>query len=247
MMTPEQIAQYHDEGYTIVRNALPPEDLKQVREHVDNMLAHLPEGQRPEHIDKPHLTDPFLMDLCRHPKLLDLVEQLIGPDIVLFSSHMIAKAKGDGLEVPWHQDAEYWELEPMNVVTLWLAVDESTVENGCMRVVPGTHTSGLIQHHVAEDKDSKVLDKGVDLSEEDLAAAVNIELAPGDLSFHAPYLLHGSNPNCSPKRRCGYTMRFMPASTKLVRDGQYAQFFKDMPIFLMRGEDKEGNNTYANG
>ncbi|HEY3266192.1 MAG TPA: phytanoyl-CoA dioxygenase family protein [Armatimonadota bacterium] len=245
MLTKEQIEQYRTEGYTIVRNVLPQEPLLRLRAVVDDLIAHLPPDQRPEHMDMPHLKTPALLEACRHPALLDAAGSIVGPNIVLFASHLIAKAKGDGLEVPWHQDAEYWELEPMEVATLWLAVDESTVENGCMRVLPGTHKAGLVPHRAAQDKDSKVLDKGVDMSPYDLSKAVNIELAPGDCSFHAPYLLHGSTANHSQKRRCGYTMRYMPASTRLVRDGQYARYFKDHPIFLLRGSDPDGVNEYA--
>lgn len=247
MLSQSQISQYRTEGYTIVRNALPANDLARLRDHMDEMLAHLPEGQRPEHLDMPHLKDPFLLDACRNPALLDIVENLIGPNIVLFASHIIAKAKGDGLEVPWHQDAEYWALEPMDVATLWLAVDESTLENGCMRVLPATHTSGLFQHRTAENKETKVLDKGVDMTQYDMDKVVNIELEPGDCSFHAPYLLHGSNVNYSPRRRCGYTMRFMPVSTKLKRDGEGAKWWANHKLFLLRGEDKLGTNTYENG
>jgi ectoine hydroxylase-related dioxygenase (phytanoyl-CoA dioxygenase family) len=245
-MTPEQIQQYRTEGYTIVRNALPAKDLAALRSHVDEMLAHLPAGQRPEHLDMPHKTDPVLLDACRHPALLDLVEQLLGPNIALFASHMLAKAKGDGLEVPWHQDAEYWALDPMEVATLWLAVDESSVENGCMRVIPGTQTIGPLPHRTADDKDSKVLDRGIDISTFDPDSMVDIELVPGDLSFHAPYLVHGSNVNHSQKRRCGYTMRFIPTTTRLIRDGEGAKWWANHPLYLMRGEDRDGVNTYAN-
>lgn len=244
MLSQFQIDQYHTDGYTIVRHAMPANDLAALRAHVDVWLANLPEGQRPEHLDMPHLKDPVLFDACRNPALLDLVEELIGPNIVLFASHMIAKAKGDGLEVPWHQDGEYWALEPMDVATLWLAVDESCVENGCMRVLPGTQTLGLVPHRTAEDKDTKVLDKGVDMSAYDMTRVVDLELAPGDCSFHAPYLLHGSNVNHSPRRRCGYTMRFMPASTKLVRDGEGAKWWANHKLFLLRGEDASHTNRY---
>lgn len=244
MMTSKQIEQYRTEGYTIHRQALPEPALARLQSHVDNMLANLPEGQRPEHQDGPHLRDPFLFRMCTHPALLDLVEQFTGPNIVLFSSHLIAKAKGDGLEVPWHQDAEYWNLDPMDVVTLWLAVDQSVAENGCMRVIPGTQTLGPIPHFTDAHKEDKVLDRGLDISRFDLNAAVNVELQPGDCSFHTPYIVHSSTPNHSDKRRCGYTMRFMPASTKLIRDGAQARYWANHKIFLVRGEDNAGLNTY---
>lgn len=246
MLSNEQVQQYLTEGYTIVRNALPRDDVARLRGHVDELLANYPAGQRPEHADKPHVNDPVFMGFCRHPRLLDYTQDLIGPDIVLFSSHLIAKLSGDGLEVPWHQDAEYWALEPMDVATLWLAVDESVVENGCMRVIPGTHTRGPLKHHEDVRRDEKVLDKGLDPDQFDVSKAVDIELQPGDISFHAPYLVHGSTRNTSSKRRCGYTMRFMPATTKLIRTGETGKWWAHHPLYLVRGEDRSGNNRYEN-
>ncbi len=246
MITPENVRQYREEGYTICRRVVEPAVLQQMTRYIDGFIAEMSKFMRPEHLDKPHVWDKRFLDFCATPSLLDHVEQLIGPDIVLFSSHIISKPKGDGLEVPWHQDAIYWELEPMDVVTLWLAIDQATVENGCMRVVPRTHTRGALEHVRETNAAGKVLDRGLKPELVDASSAVNIELQPGDCSFHAPYAIHGSTRNTSPKRRCGYTMRFMPASTRMIRNGQLSQWFASHPLFLLRGRDAAGTNVYAN-
>lgn len=246
MITDSNVTQYQKEGYTICRDVLDAATLAHARGFIDAFIAEMSKVMRPEHLDKPHVWHKQFFDLCSNPRILDHVERLIGPNIVLFSSHLISKAKGDGLEVPWHQDANYWPLEPMNVATLWLAIDESTVENGCMQVIPGTHTAGPVEHVRDEHPETKVLHEGIPSHLFDKSQAVNCELRPGDASFHAPYTIHGSTPNTSQKRRCGYTMRFMPAETKMLRTGTFAQWFANHPLFLLRGADRAGNNIYAN-
>lgn len=246
MITNEQVRQFEREGYTLCRQVVEPAVLAEMTAYMDGFVAEWSKVMRPEHLDKPHVWDKRFLDFCATPSLLDHVAALIGPNIVLFSSHIISKAKGDGLAVPWHQDAIYWPLEPMNVVTLWLAIDDSTVANGCMRVIPGTHTRGPLEHVKDPDPASKVLDLGVRPELVDETKAVDCVLKRGDCSFHAPYTIHGSAPNTSPQRRCGYTLRFMPPETKMLRTGPLAKWFANHPLFLLRGKDARRNNVYAN-
>ena len=101
---------------------------------------------RPERLGHNLMTDdPFWVRLISDDRLLDIAVQYVGPDVALFASHYLSKPPGDGMPVLWHQDGAYWPLEPMEVVTLWLAVDDSTPENGCMRVIPGTQGMDLQQ------------------------------------------------------------------------------------------------------
>lgn len=247
MITKEHLQQYEREGYTIVEQLLTPAEMDEISEFMDRYIEEqVKQGIRPEHLDKPHAKDERFLALCAHPKILDAVEPFIGPNIVLFASHIISKAKGDGLAVPWHQDAIYWPLEPMQVITVWLAIDDSTVENGCMRVIPGTHTLGPIEHIEVEHPETKVLHLELPSEYVDESKAVDCLIPRGGCSFHAPYLIHGSAPNTSSKRRCGYTMRFMPPSTKLIREGPLSKWFKEHPLYLLRGHDPYGVNTYVN-
>ncbi|NUL83235.1 MAG: phytanoyl-CoA dioxygenase family protein [Armatimonadetes bacterium] len=245
MVTEANVRQYREEGYTLVPELLAPREIEWARSVVDLFIDEH-RDQRPEHLDKPHFVSDELLQVCSMPTLLDAVEKFIGPNIALFSSHIIAKAKGDGLAVPWHQDGIFWDLEPMNVITLWLAIDDSTVENGCMRVIPNTQNVGPLPHYEVEHPETKVLHLTLGGEHVDEAKAVDCVLPAGGCSFHAPYLIHGSAPNFSQSRRCGYTMRFMPTSTKLRRDGPYEQWFRDHKLYLVRGEDRDGVNDYVN-
>lgn len=243
----QKVQQYEREGYTLCPTLLDADSLAETTDYMDWYIEkQVAAGRRPEHLDKPHVGDERFLKICSHPAILETVSRFIGPNIVLFASHIICKAKGDGLAVPWHQDGIYWDLEPMNVITLWLAIDDSTVENGCMRVIPGTQNVGPLEHIDIENPETKVLHRGLRPEAVDESAAVDCVIPKGGCSFHAPYLIHGSAPNTSPKRRCGYTMRFMPPETRLLRDGSMSKWFKDHPLYLLAGKDAGGVNTYVN-
>jgi ectoine hydroxylase-related dioxygenase (phytanoyl-CoA dioxygenase family) len=241
--TAEQVAFYREHGYLKYGRLFNPEEMDALRAHVDAMIAALAEGRRPEELDAPHFTDPWFFRYLAHPRVLDLIEDFIGPDIVLWSSHLIAKPRGDGRAVPWHTDGEYWgvRLQPMEVITLWLAVDDSTVENGCMRVVDGSHreeASGLGRYE-GVDLSTHLFGSGLPADQIDPSRLVDLELKAGECHFHDAWTVHGSNPNRSSKRRCGYTMRYMPAS---VVHEDYGHGWK---IYLLRGQDRTGGrNVY---
>lgn len=244
--TLEQVAFYEKEGYLKFGRIFTQAEMDTLNQHVNEMIAALPEGKRPEEMDVPHFEDPWLFRYLAHPRVLDIIEDFIGPDIVLWSSHFIAKPKGNGRAVPWHTDGAYWHnrLEPMDVITLWLAVDESTLENGCMRVIPESHTAfrAAIDAYEAVDKSTNVFHARIPSELIDEEKSVNLELAVGECSFHDAWTIHGSNPNFSEKRRCGYTMRYMPANVILHREG----WNKDHKIYLLRGEDRTGGkNEYT--
>ena len=154
-------------------------------------------------------------------KLLDLVEQFIGPDIALFAAHYIAERPHDGQAVLWHQDSTYWPLEPMEVTTIWLASTDSTVENGCVRVLPGTQNARLPKRSELENVDDgkNVLSSGIHPSRIDDSNAVDLELKAGDVSIHNPKIIHGSNRNSSDRWRVGLTLRYIPTSTLVKREG----------------------------
>jgi chlorinating enzyme len=246
--TPEQAQFYHENGYVKLGRIFTRSEMDALRQRVDGMIAALPEGKRPEEMDVPHFTDPSLFRYLVDPRVLDVIEDFIGPDILLWSSHFIAKPKGDGKAVPWHTDGAYWgtRLQPMKVITMWLAVDESTVENGCMRVIPGSHKKieASLEQYESVDKAKYVF--GARLREEfvDEAKAVDLELKVGECHFHDAWTIHGSNPNVSEKRRCGYTMRYMPAHVVHTQKG--GGLPHTHRIYLVRGQDRAGGrNHYA--
>jgi hypothetical protein len=230
------IEQYEQDGYVIFPEVLDADLIAEADAHVQWLLQKNP-GLRPEQLHH-HLVvnDPFWVRLISDPRLLDVAAQFIGDNIALFASHYISKPAYDGQAVLWHQDGSYWPLEPMEVVTLWLAVDDATPENGCMRVIPGTHR--LTLKDLQESKDiPNVLNSQIppEFVEED--KAVDIVLTKGSVSVHHPNLIHGSNPNTSPNRRCGLTIRYIPTHTQITKPDFGCPF-------LLRGEAVPGINTY---
>ncbi|OZM77049.1 phytanoyl-CoA dioxygenase family protein [Pseudonocardia sp. MH-G8] len=214
---------YERDGYVIFRNVLDPELINEVNGHVEWLQRKHPEV-RPEQLGHEFLRDdPFWVRLVSDDRLLDIAEMFVGPDIALFASHYISKPPHSGQPVLWHQDGAFWPLEPMRVVTLWLAVDHSTPENGCVRVVPGSHRQDFSAMRDSTDVEN-VLGKeiAVDVDE---SQAVDMVLAPGDVEVHHPNIVHGSQANTSPDRRCGLTIRYIPTSTRITDEQPYPSAF----------------------
>ena len=188
-----------------------------------------------------------LLECASHPDILDVVEQVMGPDLILWGSQVFSKPAGDGLAIPWHQDGQYWPVRPLRTVTVWIAIDPARVENGCMRVIPGTHRSGLMAHESTDDE-GLALNQGI-AGGVDESAAVDVVLEPGQFSLHDSMLIHGSNANRSGLRRCGYAIRYMPATSLFDRSIPPTRIarnqvidFSQRPIWLVRGQDRAGND-----
>lgn len=228
---------FEREGYVVLPDVIDRDLVAEASAHVDWLLAKNP-GVRPEQLHNDLMTDdPFWVRLVSDARLLDVAEHFVGPDIALFASHYISKPPRDGKPVLWHQDGSYWPLEPMRVVTLWLAVDDSTPENGCMRVVPRTHGEKLLGLEERPDVES-VLGSGIAEGLVDEARAVDVVVPAGGVSIHHPNLVHGSNANLSPRRRCGLTIRYIPTSTRILCDEPWPS------AFMLRGKAKPGVNSY---
>lgn len=236
-LTGEQIDHYKNEGYVIYdQPVFSEEKFSALKRHFESKLASWPKDQRPEAMDTPHFGDPKLNEWALAPEVVDLVEPLLGPDILLFSTHFICKPQGDGRRVPWHEDSAYWRkmLDPMEVATVWLAIDESTAENGCMYVIPRSHNTGHKGFSDYEEVDTRKSVFGTEIipSHRKDELAVPCELQPNYCSLHDARTQHGSPPNTSSKRRCGWTLRFMPATTRLS-----PEFVDRQLIYLARGRN----------
>jgi len=233
------LEEYNEKGYVVFRNVIDEELIAETREHVEWLQRKNPH-LRPERLNYTLVqNDPFWVRLVSDDRLLDIAEQFIGSNIALFASHYICKPPFDGRPVLWHQDGSYWPLEPMEGITLWLAVDDSLPENGCLRVIPGTHRMDL--HEVKKYRDiESVLNSEIDPSLVEEDKAVDVVLKAGDVSVHHPNIIHGSNPNHSPLRRCGLTIRYIPTTTKILTDKPVWE-----AAFLLRGKEiTPGLNRY---
>jgi hypothetical protein len=245
LLSVEQVDHYLREGYVIVNRPILPQDrFDGLRACFEGILADLPPGERPESMDVPHFMHPRLLEWAFDPSVLGLVESILGADIALFSTHFICKPKGNGRRVPWHEDSAYWKgkIEPMDVCTVWLAIEPSTRANGCMMVIPRTHIEGRagFSDYGAVDTRAAVFSSEIIEQQRDDARRVYIELQPNQCSLHDARIQHGSEPNTSSIRRCGWTLRFCPARVKFNQ----AQFAGGHQVYLAKGRDL-GGNSYA--
>ena len=246
-------SRYHAEGFCLFRDVLSTEEIEATRGELDQLIAAMPKRQvvykdgenrevdaRPEYLTEPHPKHPFWLELCRNPRVLDAVEQVLGPDLILIMSHLIVKRAGDGLPVAWHQDNTYWHsVQGTEVTTVWLAIDDTDQANGCMQVIPCTHDGYPELNKVSTGADD-LLGLTVEVTNEMEEAAVCLEMAAGSLSVHDSFVLHGSDPNTSGRRRAAYTMRYANAKTVRVNTGEHW-----VPVYLVRGEAGEGAANYV--
>jgi len=157
---------------------------------------------------------PSFDRLVRHPRLIEAVSQLIGPDLLVWGSGLFIKEPNSKSFVSWHQDLNYWGLDGENEVTAWVALTPSTIENGCMRFVPGSHEKRLVPHVDLFTQDN-LLTRGQEIAVKvDDTSAVNVVLKAGEASFHHGHMFHASGPNGTPTRRVGAAIRYVAASMK---------------------------------
>jgi ectoine hydroxylase-related dioxygenase (phytanoyl-CoA dioxygenase family) len=166
---------------------------------------------------KTHLLFTWADELVHHPKVLDAVEDVIGPNILCWTTNFFIKeARSPGF-VSWHQDATYWGLEPDDVVTAWIAFTKSDLESGCMKVIPGSHKRDQLAHVDTFHRDN-LLSRGQEIAVEvDESKAVDVILQPGEFSLHHIKLVHGSMPNRSADRRIGYALRYIPTHVRQTK------------------------------
>lgn len=242
-LTNQQLEQYKLEGYAKGGQILAGPELARLRSEIDREIAALPPGRRPENMPSLHYQNSYLRDLFLSTPLVDVAEQILGPDVALFVTYVISKRPVDGLAVEWHQDAAFFPIDPMHTFTLWLAVDDSDWENGCMRVIPGSHRNRVLWSH--EIKSGSTLP--LTLQGLDVAKAVDVELKAGEFSVHDPFLVRGSDPSHSIRRRCGITIKYIPTYVEINRSYVSPTGFDwgSVRIYLARGNPGK-DNQYVN-
>jgi ectoine hydroxylase-related dioxygenase (phytanoyl-CoA dioxygenase family) len=242
MLTASDVDFFRAEGYLLPHVQLFSEDrLEQLEQIFGEHLRD--KGDRlSDELDTPHFRDPRLMDFLLSDEVLDTVEPLLGPDIALWTSHFISKDPLVGRATPWHEDSSYWNGRLSaydHIVTVWLALENaSSRDNGCMRVIPGSHLAGGFSDNYVPT-DMSVQTFHAEIVGVDESRAIDFELARGEFSLHDGRIIHGAKPNTSDVRRTGYTMRYFPASVRVL-DVEQNQGWK---IWLARGRDTAGN-TY---
>lgn len=228
---PDAAARYARDGYLCPLEILGPAEAAAHRARLERAEA----AQGPLHYRaKPHLLLTSVGEIARHRRLLDAVEALLGPDILLWDSGYVIKEPGEGRFVAWHQDLTYWGLDSDAMVTAWVALSPATPESGCMRCVPGSHRQGGKPHRDIRAA-GNILHRGQDASEHvDESLAVEMALAPGQASLHHGWLFHASGENRSNDRRIGLTLQYLaPSARQLRTDAESAT--------LVRGADRFGH------
>jgi hypothetical protein len=233
-LSAEQVSRYQREGFLAPLDAISQAEAA-------GLLAKLEIEERadggkltPAHNQKSHLIYPWISDLVRRPEILDPVESVIGPDILLWGCGFFAKWPDDGKIVSWHQDSTYWGLSEPDIITAWVAFTPSTPQSGCMRVIPGTHTKDQLPHtdtHAGNNLLSRGQEVAVEVDERE---AVDIVLAPGQMSLHHVRLIHGSGVNKAAHRRVGLALRYIP--TRI-----YQTAGNEDSATLVRGTDRYGH------
>ena len=253
MLTDAQIAQYHEDGFVVPDYRLPVDTLASLSRDVEAFIGDDPERRQfvPTMFDHDERFVPY----ARNPDLLDMIEQLAGPDFALWNMSLFGKPARDGKKVPWHQDGEYWPIRPMATTRMWVALDETSRENGCLRYVRGSHKRKEIrQHHEADNRDM-LLHYGIDTNEIAEADLFDLVLEPGQMAIHDIYMVHGSNANETDRPRRAIVLNYMPTTSHfdhVLAAKQYAEMdinfnHAERPLFLMRGLDRCGLNDFEIG
>ena len=225
---------YQDDGFAFPVDVMSEDDAA----HHYRLLTKFEAKQGPMHYRvKPYLIFRSAYDIATHPRLLDAIESVLGPDILLWDcSYVIKEPQSEGY-VSWHQDLTYWGLKMHSdddLVTAWVALTPATTKNGCMQFVKGSHAG---QRHAHEDThdDKNILHRGQSINHDfDDNLISQIELSPGQASLHHGWAVHSSNPNKSHTRRVGITLNYVkPSVEQVVGDRESAT--------LVRGRDDFGH------
>ncbi len=231
LLTPEQVRQYREKGYVSPVRAVPREQAGAWRKLLeDGERSH---GLAAEQRRKMYLYLKWVDDVVRHPRILDAVEDLIGPDILVYTLTLWMKEPRTDAFISWHQDSTYFGLSPAEHVTAWVALSPSSHASGCVQVVPGSHLGGQIPHG-QEKHAANMFATGQSIHVDPKAPMDYLLLEPGEFSLHHTYLFHNSMPNGSDDRRIGLGISYIPTRCKCSASTR-------LSASLVRGEDRHGH------
>jgi len=231
-LTQAQVEHFRREGYAFPFDAIPAAEAASYVAKLDSYDAILGEEAQKQLKIKAHVAAPWIVALARNKNILDAVESVIGPDILLFGTSMFSKKARDVRFVSWHQDAAYYGLDPQQEVTCWVGLTDADTENGCMRVMPGSHLGADAVHDETYDPQN-MLGRGQTIRGLDDSKAVYMPVKAGQFSMHHERTIHGSMPNPSDRRRVGISFFYMPTHVRSTIGRRTAT--------LVRGTDKYGH------
>jgi non-haem Fe2+, alpha-ketoglutarate-dependent halogenase len=230
MLSSEQVEFYKSQGYLSPLRGIAGDKAHWMQGELDRFERERGFSAGSIHF-KGHLVFKWSYDLACSAQVLDAVEDVIGPDILVFASKFWIKGGGDGTFVSWHQDSAYFGLEPHDLVTAWVALTDANRDNGCMQVIPGSHL-GTAQTHNETYDPKNLLARGQKIEDIDASDAVFMELKAGEFSLHNERTVHGSLANNTDSPRIGLALFYIPTHVKSTLARRTA--------CLVRGEDKYG-------
>ncbi|MEO6873201.1 MAG: phytanoyl-CoA dioxygenase family protein [Opitutaceae bacterium] len=239
-LTPAQKKFYDEQGYLLdLPPIFTPDEMAKINAELPELLKFLKPGETTNEMREWHHESAYLYEIVMNPRILDLVEGILGPDFYVWGSHFFIKPPHSTGTVPWHQDAYYWPLSPFNTVTVWIAFDDVDAENGGMKLIPGSQRGGLIKHRHKDDANS-IIQLELEEGTFDVNTAVQFHLKAGEVSMHNDKAIHGSQANPSNRRRAGLTIRY--SGTNVKAD---LKLSPDFVAHLCRGTDHFGHTPYA--
>jgi phytanoyl-CoA dioxygenase PhyH len=213
LLSAASLERYRRDGFFFPIPVLTPAEAREYRRRLEAVETAHGGALTGEIRHKPHLLFTWLAELVRRPAILDAVQDVLGPDLLVWSSSFFIKNGGDAAFVSWHQDATYWGLSEPDVLTAWVAFTEATVDNGAMRMVPGSHGEQLA--HRDTFAANNLLSRGQEIAVAvDETRGVDIVLRAGEMSLHHVLIVHGSGANPSGDRRIGFAIRYVPTRVR---------------------------------
>jgi hypothetical protein len=239
-LSSSQIASYRNDGFVFPVDVMSCSQARVLRSGIEDLEQTYPNGSLPQPISQyfrvgAHVVVPLMAEIARTPAVLDAVESILGPDLLVWSCELFIKEPHTSKIVSWHQDLTYWGMgETDDQLTAWIALSPATPQSGCMKFVAGSHNNPIVEHRDTFHADN-LLSRGQEIAVDvDEATAMNIVLEPGQMSLHHGRMFHASGPNNSDDRRIGCAIRYVtPQVKQLVAERDYAM--------LVRGCDGERN------
>ena len=239
-LTSDQLHSYREDGFAKPLRAFSPERAVELRENIERIERECADADKPIDINQyfrvnGQIVIPLLYEMTRTEAVLDAIEGVLGPNLLVWSCELFIKEAGSEKIVSWHQDMTYWGMGGSDKqATAWIAITNVSEEAGCMRFVPGSHKQQLIPH-IDKFSEDNLLSRGQEVAvvvdEDD---AVLDDLAPGEMSIHHGRIFHASGPNRSSDRRIGVAIRYVAPDLERSASG------RDFAT-LVRGVDKCGN------
>ena len=261
-LSQDQVEAYRRDGFVIPNYRMPAQVLADMRCAYAQLLSDNP-GISPDFMLSPHLEKRTAQGLrgsrqwlsfATQRDILDMLAQLVGPDLILWGTTLFGKPAHNGKATPWHQDGDYYPIRPLETITVWIALDDATVANGCMRFIPGSHRARKLYSHHREENPDLTINLVCDDQHFDECNAFDLELEAGQLSFHDVYMIHGSHANRTACRRAAFVIRIMPghchydhALGQEMERAHSHHSYGSRPLFQIRGCDLSGKNNFSIG